>query len=306
MREAKDRSSKWMPEHRGDSIVRLAGIRGFTSWRPAPTELVHPLESPDGVLELFYPGEAKPTPALIEIATYPERRASEQVEKDAIVLLLKRNVLPEVITLVLHPKGQLRLSGQHERKSRSGLTSLGLRWQNLELWTLLAADLLAANDVGLTPWIPLTRFDGPPEPILHECRARIDRAPAGEQENLLAVAQVMTQLRYNDQSLLSIFGGRRVMIESPLIQEIVGEAVAEAVAENTQKTLRQAITRVLARRFGSATAVVTALNAVVVEERLNDLLGLAASCPDLAAFQAQLAANGGPSGSHADSVGGGS
>ena len=56
MREAKDRGSKWLLEHHGDSMPALAGITGFERWRPAPTELVHPLESPDSVLEVFFPG----------------------------------------------------------------------------------------------------------------------------------------------------------------------------------------------------------------------------------------------------------
>jgi hypothetical protein len=300
MREAKDRSGKWMLEHRGDSIVRLAGIHGFTSWRPASAELVHPLESPDGVLELFFPGEEQPTPALVEIATYPERRANEQVERDVLALVLQRRVLPEVITLVLHPKGQVRVTGAHQKTSRSGRTRLNLSWQVIELWTVPAADLLAANDIGLIPWVPLSQFDGPPEPILNECRARIDRAPPSEQENLLVVSQVMTQFRYNDFNLLSIFGGRQVMVESPLIQEIVQEIVQERVDEATQKTAREtwrrAITVSLEERFGPVPAVSAALESVTDEQRLLDLLKLVSKCTDLAAFQAQLASNGGSPG----------
>jgi len=67
----------------------------------------------------------------------------------------------------------------------------------------------------LTPWVPLTRFDGPPEPIFRECRARIDRdALPEERESLLVVTHFMAGLRYNDRRLFEILGGRQVMIES--------------------------------------------------------------------------------------------
>ena len=37
--------------------------------------------------------------------------------------------------------------------------------------------------------------------------------------NLLAVTQVMTRLRYNDPSYWAILGGKKTMMESPLIKE---------------------------------------------------------------------------------------
>jgi hypothetical protein len=68
--------------------------------------------------------------------------------------------------------------------------------------------LLAAGDVGLVPWVPLAQFDGPPEPVFRQCRARIEQdAPADEQENLLAVTQLLAGLRYNDPSLFQLFDG---------------------------------------------------------------------------------------------------
>jgi hypothetical protein len=37
-----DRSGKWLIEHHGDSILRLAGIRRIVDWRPVPGEGVRP------------------------------------------------------------------------------------------------------------------------------------------------------------------------------------------------------------------------------------------------------------------------
>jgi hypothetical protein len=80
----------------------------------------------------------------------------------------------------------------------------------------------------------------------------------------LAVSQVLVQLRYNDPEPLRILGGKRVMIESPLIKEIV--------AENTQK----------------ARQVAERLRNIRAQKKLNALVKHAAQCPDLEAFRRRL------------------
>ncbi|MGO9464000.1 MAG: hypothetical protein ACLQIB_51335 [Isosphaeraceae bacterium] len=137
---------------------------------------------------------------------------------------LDRKVLPEVLTLFLHPKGRIEAAGAANLGSPQGWTEWRLSWKIIELWKVPAEQLLAAGDVGLIPWVPLTDFEGPPERILRECRDRIDRdAPAGEQENLLAVTQVLARLRYNDERFFQLLGGRKAMIESPVLQELKAE-----------------------------------------------------------------------------------
>jgi hypothetical protein len=282
MRDDKDRSSKWLIEHHGDSILHLGGVQGFRAWRAAQTDLVQPRQVPDGLLEAFFPGRDAPDPFLVEIATYPDRRVEDQVLRVALVVMLDRRVLPEVITLVLHPHGAFRLSGAQRQVSRHGTAEIAFQWRVVELWTLSAVDLLAANDVGLIPWLPLTRFDGPPEVLLQQCRDRIDqRAPPEEHANLLAVTQVMTRLRYNDQQLLSILGGSRIMIESPLIQELM--------AQTRQETMQRVIVKALESRFGLVPPELgVELRTVLDEQRLFDLLGFAFVCADADAFRARL------------------
>jgi hypothetical protein len=285
MREAKDRGSKWLLEHYGDSVLRLAGITGFNRWRPAPTELVHPLESPDSVLEVFFPGREEPDPVIVEIAAYPERRVNDQMARDAMVVLLSRRVLPTLLTIVLHPKGNLRLTGDHEWTCRPGRTRLSLQWQVIELWTLPAEDLLATNDIGLIPLIPLARIDGAPDVMLRRCRQRIDRAPEEEQENLLAVAQVMAQMRYNDAGLLSIFGGTPMFDDSPLVLA----AIERASVKITRKTMRENIQQILETRFGDLPPeLVEVLNAVADERHLRGLVAEAVRCVSLKDFRARL------------------
>ena len=278
MRDDKDRSGKWMIEHHGDGLLRLAGVTGFRAWRAVQAEVVQPRQLPDGLLEVSFPDRDTPDLFLVEIATFPERRAEEQALRDALLVYLDRRVLPEVITLVLHPKGAFRLTGREQLASRLGFTEVTWAWRVIELWTLPARDLLAAGDVGLVPWATLAQFDGPPEVLFQECQARIEQlAPPEERDNLYAVTQVMGRLRYNDPHLLSLLGGRRVMIESPLILELMAE----------QK--QQDIVEILEARFGTAPPeVVLAIQAIKDVPRLKELIRLASQCPDLEAFRAPL------------------
>ena len=160
---------------------------------------------------------------------------------------LDRKVLPEVLTLFLHPKGRIEAAGAANLESPQGWTEWRLSWKIIELWKVPADQLLAAGDVGLIPWVPLTHFEGPPEPVLRQCRDRIDRdAPPGEQENLLAVTQVLARLRYNDERLFQLFGGRKAMIESPVLQELKAEWT-----QGREETTRRDILKFLETRFGT-------------------------------------------------------
>jgi predicted transposase YdaD len=90
--------------------------------------------------------------------------------------------------------------------------------------------LLAAGDVGFIPWVPLTQYAGPPEVLLQQCREQIDRqARPEERVNLLAVTQVMATLQYNNAQLMTILGGSQVMIDSPLIQELMARQAAQTM-----------------------------------------------------------------------------
>jgi Mg2+ and Co2+ transporter CorA len=113
---------------------------------------------------------------------------------------------------------------------------------------------------------------------MRECRARIDQVAArGERENLLAVTQFLARLRYNDEGLFVILGGRRAMIESPLYQALKEEWACEAVID------------VLVARFSpKAKSLETELKAISEESRLKELLKHAATCRSLAAFRNQL------------------
>jgi len=150
----------------------------------------------------------------------------------------------------------------------------------VELWTLPAEPVLATADPGIMPWVPLMHTDDPPEVVLRQCREVIDRhAPAGEHESLITVTQVFTRLRYKDPNLLSILGGKTVMIESPLIREIV--------AERSHKH----ILKLLTLRFGPVPSELEAeVKSILDETVLDAVVELTVSSPDLTHFGAEMRA----------------
>jgi hypothetical protein len=232
-------------------------------------------------LEVTFPGEAAPAPYVVEVATYPERRAEGEAARNAMLLLLARDVVPEVITLVLSPRGHLRVAGRWEQASRSGRTRLAAQTQVVEVWALSAEELLAAGDIGLVPWATLAQTAEAPEVFLRRCRERIDQAAPEEQANLAAVTQVLASLRYNDPALLSILGGRQAMIESPVLIELL--------EERERDTWHAATLDVLSERFGAVPESLAAqMRAVPAVERLRSLHRQARTCPDLDAFRALL------------------
>jgi predicted transposase YdaD len=124
----------------------------------------------------------------------------------------------------------------------------------------------------------LAHFSGSPEKLLKRCRQHIEeQGSLEEQANLLAVSQVLARLRFPQQHLLALLGGRRVMIESPLIQELMAEQRQDDIVE------------VLAGRFGAVPEdVLKRLRQVTREKELKELLRYTAVCPDLAAFLSRL------------------
>jgi hypothetical protein len=114
--------------------------------------------------------------------------------------------------------------------------------------------------------------------LIQQCRDRIDQQARPEEHvNLLAVTQVMTRLAYNNLDLLTILGGSRAMIESPLIEELVAQTMHEAILQN------------LETRFGSvAPEVAVAVRQILDRPRLRELHRFAVLCPDLDAFRMKI------------------
>ena len=54
-----DKSSKWLIQHHGDSMLRLARVEKIEAWRPVQAEVVQPRQLPDGLLEVRLRGEPR-------------------------------------------------------------------------------------------------------------------------------------------------------------------------------------------------------------------------------------------------------
>jgi hypothetical protein len=298
MRQDKDRSGKWLLTHHGDAILRLGGITGFTAWKALQAETIAPRRLPDGLIEVRFPGEAEPTLVLVEIETYPDSDADRQVLDDLMLIAVDRKTVPEVVSLVLKPKGNLTVTGASERTSPRGRTKLGGLWPVVRLWELDAESLLNSPDVGLIPWAPLARTTLEPDELMTRCRDRLVQVPdANDQAGLLAVTGILAGLAFPGRSF-NLFGGSKMLsnviataiLESPALQEVMKDVIREQVRTGLRaETLREGTLAELNTRFGSVPAECeTTLNALTDETRLKALLRLAVTCPDLATFVAGL------------------
>jgi hypothetical protein len=273
-----DIGSKWLLQNQGKGVLLVGGLTGVRRCQAMAGEIVQSRKYPDGLLQVFLGSETKPHHVLVEVATYPEKRALKQALDDLALAYAALGHLPELLMLVLRPKGKFRIGGKHEVRSPLGLSRLGAEWKTIELWTLAAEDFLASGDVGVVPWVPLMRFDGPAGALLERCAEKIEReAHSEDRADLLAVTQVLGGLRFPEPLLMEFLGGEQAMFESPVLQRFVARRLHEAILD------------VLKKRFGTAPRDVTKyLRDVIDEKKLKKLNVLAATCPDLEAFREAL------------------
>jgi hypothetical protein len=255
-------------------------------------ETVAPRRIPDGLIEAQFRERAGPTLFALEISTYPYTRLARQVLEDAVLIYLARGVVPEVVAVVLKRRGRKPAPTALFLRSQDGTTTIRVTWRVVELWKIPADDLLAAGDPGLIPLVPLAAIDGPIEPYLDECRERIERdAPEEERENLRVVTHVFAGLQYNAPRLFEKLGGNMDLLKtgSPLLRGMFEEVRREALREARREAAEADVITVLKARFGpEAEALLEGLKELD-GARFKPILELAATCPDLASFRAQLA-----------------
>jgi predicted transposase YdaD len=140
-------------------------------------------------------------------------------------------------------------------------------------------------------FIAVVERKGPREPIICECRARIDQVTSPDEHlNLLAVTQILARMRYNDPKLFQILGGRKAIIESPLFWELKAEWTQEGKIEGKIEAKIEDLMTILVTRFGTkAEELETEIKAIGDEARLKELLTHAATSRTLGSFRKQLA-----------------
>ncbi len=286
-----DKGGKWLIRHHGGALLWLAGLRGRISWKAIQAEPVQPRRLPDGLIEVRRRGEPGTILVALEVSAFPYARLARQAADDAMLIFLERGVVPEVVSLVLRPRGKQRAPRELAVRSPAGTTSIRVEWKVIELWKVPAAELLAAEDVGLIPLVPLSQFDGPVEPILDKCSERIERdAPEEERDGLRVVTHFFAGLKYNDPRLFQKLGGQTAMIKngSPLIRELFEQATREGLAEGLRKGSESTILTVLTGRFGAGAEALQPELRAISDARLKDIAVLAATCPDLETFRNHL------------------
>jgi len=285
MHQDKDRGAKWLIEHHGDAILKLAGIEGIASWKAVHSEVIAPRRLPDGILEVKFADSSTPTSFLIEVETHADHRAAEQIFEDVLLMRIERGIVPNAILVVLKPRGKVRIANRREETSSFSATKVAATWQVVELWNLQSDDLLAQDDVGLIPWVPLTQMSGPPDRVLQQCRNRIDRLAAPSQrEPLLVATAILSTVLFDDQ-MLGILGVSETMIESPYLDRIVEKRERRA----EQRAVRSAVITVLRSRFGTVPASLQAkLDLIDEPARLEQLLEFASVCPDQEWLMAEM------------------
>src|SRR4051794_1837654 len=120
-RHAFDKGGKYLVQQQTRGVLLLGGATGVRSCKAIQAELVQPRQLPDGLIEVYFDGQKKPDHVLVEIATYPEKRALDQALDDlALARQFLKGKLPEMLMIVLCPKGKFRITGQHSTGSRLG------------------------------------------------------------------------------------------------------------------------------------------------------------------------------------------
>ncbi|WP_020472948.1 hypothetical protein [Zavarzinella formosa] len=287
MNQPYDRSAKWLIEHHGDGLLKLAAMPPIESWRAIANEEVAPRRTPDGLLEVKFADHPTTTPVIIEVESRSSADNLRQMAEDLFLVRLTKGVWPDAILLTLTGPEQPRVDDAITLTSAGGTSGVAVNWRTVRLWELEANDLFALGDVGIVPLIPLTRSALPPEELLARCRAEIDRnAPPDQRLELLVISRFLAANRYNDnQSLLEILLDNPMYTESPEITRLRNKYQAEGKVEATRENLLDA----LRSRFAK---VPTDIAKVIADEtditRLKEWFRFSFTCEDLPAFINQI------------------
>lgn len=293
-----DKASKWLIKHYGDSLLRLAGVRDLRSWEAVQAEVVQPRRQPDGTIKAIV-GDGEVRYFIFEVATDYKPSVADQMAEDMLHVLLEQKQLPRAILLVLDPT-VAAVAGNRDYADADHVCRVRVDWQVIKLADLAADELLGLGDVGLVPWIVLTRTSLAPDDLARRCSEEIAaRAPAARHEYLLSVTQVLLHIRYpyNTPDMFRFLGTKTMLAEVPFIKELLDAQAAEAekamqkaAALAAHESCLGCTVENLSIRFGEVPEYLLArLKQVDDLAELRRLHRASATCVDLADFEQQLA-----------------
>jgi hypothetical protein len=281
-RGEKDHGANWLIQNQAPALVRLLGLTP-RACRAAHPRLTLPQAIPDGLLDLTLPDHDKPVPLLLEIETYPSSETNEQMSRDLDLAALALGKLPDAAVIVLCQRGKGQ-AGRRTQQSLMGWSQRRHRWRVLELWKVPAKKILAMNEIGLLPLVPLMRSRESPELLFRQSWERIDRQARRDQRlPLLAITSILASLRYTEaRGWIELLGGKPMLAESPLYQEWM--------ADQDRETKKAAILRVLRVRLGEVPELVaTQVRSFTDPAKLDETLDHAALCKSFADFRKRIA-----------------
>jgi hypothetical protein len=279
MRQKYDICSKWLIEFYGDAMIQLAGFGEGESFTPLAAEIVHARQKPDGLLDVRFVGREQPVLFLIDISTVPETRVDEQLIRDMMMVYINRGQLPEMLTLVLRPKGKSTVSSQLFRESPLGNTSFSMKWTVIDLWERSVTSSSEFGHAGMAPWMTLMKTDDPPEVHLMRCRDLAATASDPEhRDGLIVMTQIMSAIRYDEAVISRIFQKEFVMIESPLLDKWTEHRLLRERQKMILEVLRH-------RGLDVDEAHAATIRAIQDETRLGILTKAAATCQSMEQFR---------------------
>jgi len=119
-----DKSTKWLIQHHGDAILRLAGVRDIAAWTPLQAEPVLARRLPEGFIEVRHRGETEPDPYIVN-----DRRLFEILGGRQVMIESQSPILQEL-------EAEWTRKAAKETTQRAILKLLGIRFG------------LAANEIG--------------------------------------------------------------------------------------------------------------------------------------------------------------
>ncbi|MBM3457892.1 MAG: hypothetical protein FJX77_05100, partial [Armatimonadetes bacterium] len=211
------------------ALLHLAGI-----FPPGPVRAVHPrlsqtTRTPDGLVEWDpVPEGGLPSRYLMEVASVGESRVLNQMFEDLILARLCLHKVPPALLYILEPHSQAALEPSRVEESEDGRTGIAVWWEVVKVYERNAEAILALEEAGLTPLLFAAQTTLPPAELAQRAATLVAAQTHGPaRTDLLAACQVMAERRYNDPELFRILGGREMVAESRIIQEIVEEKTRE-------------------------------------------------------------------------------
>lgn len=203
------------------------------------------------------------------------------------------------VVVMLRPKATATdLTGRLDLPDAAGAVYLTFRYAVVRLWQEPLEPLLSAGP-GLIPLALLTNeaaADLPAAVARFHARLQADALPANVEKDLLLYTSILGALRYDAADFRRlVMGGRSVMEDSPLYQEILGLGKAEGIAAGKAEGIaagkvegaRSVLLLLGEQRFGPAPAPAGSALRVVADparlERMTKRLLAASGWDDLLA-----------------------